>query len=115
MWVALQGPEGRILGAERQRLGLREKARGRRRRVEEWPAVDAWHAVGLPELQRIAVAELDGAQRIGRPQEVRPEQVGGRPVEPPVGQGDAWVDRLELALEIQEIGAMPGQEPCRAV
>ena len=78
--------------------------------VEEGPAIDALHAVGSPELQRVGGAELDGAERIGDAEEIGREDVWRGLVEAPVGQCDARVDRLKLAFEIEQIGAVPGQK-----
>ena len=108
-------PERGVLSAERQRLRLVAKARRRRGGVEEGPAIDPLHAVGLPELQRVGCAELDGAERIGDAEEVAREDVRRRPVEAPVRQRDARIDRLKLALEIEQVGAVPRQKARRAM
>ena len=101
--------------AERQRLRLVAQARRCRGCIEERPAVDALHAVGPPELQRIGRAELDGADGIGDAEEVAREDVGRGPIEAPVRQRDARIDRLQLALEIEQVGAVPRQKSGRAV
>ena len=115
MGIALHGPEQAVLRAERQGLRLGAQPRRRRPGVEQRPAIDALHAVGPPELQRVGVAELDGAERIGDAQEFELEEVRRRPVEAPVGQRDAGIDRLKLALQIEQVGTMPRQEARRAV
>jgi len=67
------------------------------------------------ELQRVGGAEADGAELIGGAEEIRREDVRRRPIEAPVWQRDAWVDRLQLAFEIEEISAVPGQKARRAM
>src|SRR5205085_2377566 len=42
--------------------------------------------------------------------EIERKEVRGGLVEPPIRQCDARVDRLELALKIEQIGAMPGKK-----
>src|SRR5712671_2427903 len=113
--IAFQRSERGVLSAKAQRLRLVAQARRRRGGAEKGPAVDPLHAVGLPELQRVGGAEADGAELIGGAEEIRREDVRRRPIEAPVWQRDAWIDRLQLAFEIAEISAVPGQKARRAV
>ena len=115
MRVALHPPEQAILVAESQRLGLREQAGRRLGGREVGRAIDPLHAVGLPELQRVGRAELNGADGIRHPEKIQREDVGSRSVEAPIGQRDTGVDRLKFPFEIEKIGAVPGEEARRAM
>src|SRR6476660_5160800 len=55
--------------------------------------------------------ELDVTARRGRAHVPGGEQAGRRGVEAPVRQRDGWVDRLELALEVEQHRTVPRQEP----
>src|SRR5436305_10107144 len=59
--------------------------------------------------------ELHGARRVGGTHEVACEDVRGGLVKAPVRQRHGGVDRLELALEVQEVRPVPGQEADVAV
>jgi hypothetical protein len=62
-----------------------------------------------PELQRVTGDEFDPSV-IRDSNELPIEQPRSGLVEPPVGQGDAWIDPLQLSLEIQQVGSVPREK-----
>src|SRR5215211_7547229 len=54
--------------------------------------------------------ESDRSGIIRDANELSGEQVRSRLIEPPVRQGDARVDLLQLSLQIQQVGPVPGEE-----
>ena len=79
--------------------------------VEEGQPDDAQLPVGGEQTQRIARREDHRPRRgLGRAQERPAEQPGSRLVEAPVGHGHRRIDRLQFALQIQQVRPVPGQE-----
>ena len=113
--IAFHGPEQLERISDTQRLCFGEQTRRRAGDAEVRPAVDTLYAIRLPELKRIRRAEFDGAESVGRAEEIQLEDIRRWLVETPVGQRNAWIDRLKPAFEIEKIGAVPGQESRRAM
>jgi hypothetical protein len=99
--IGFHRSERRVLVAEGQRLRLGAQARRGHGCVEEGSAINPLNAVSYPEPQRVARAELDSAKRIGDAEIIERKDVRRGLVEAPVGQRDAWIDRLKFAFEIE--------------
>ena len=111
--VALHRDE-RAVRRVRRRAAKRDRLRlvqdGRCRVGERGSPHDPQLTVGAPGPEWVSGGELKPAGGVRDADEAPGKQVRRRTVEPPVRQRHARIDRLQLALEIEQVGAVPGEE-----